>query len=240
MNTGAAVGTGKRKRSLLLAGSVLLFILGIASIIGGAVVLSLNAQTDAEGYAISPVYHVRSSASAFVLWLAPLRTGTFGWLGEDNIGQAKWIVQSADSGKEVFAGWAQSTNVGEYVTHFSYETAAQEWTWYAHAYYAKIEVPSTQVINQGTPTRPPSAESFWISQATTSSQETIYWDPTWEQSAGMKTIVLVNADGSSGVNADLQLGFKVPILAWLPYLLIPLGLVFLFGGYFVFRRRKSK
>jgi hypothetical protein len=238
MNTEASTGKGKRKKTLLFAGSVLLLILGITAILGGATVLYLNAQTDAEGYTISPVYQVRSSASAFVLWVAPLRTGTFGWLGEDNIAQTKWVIKAADGGKEVFAGWVTSADVATYVTHFGYETADPEWDWYVHAYYAKIDVPSTKIVNQGNPARPPSAEGFWIQSATTSDQASIYWDPTWEQSEGMKVIMLMNADGSSGINADLQLGFKVPILTWLPYLLIPLGLVLCIGGYLVYGRKK--
>jgi hypothetical protein len=49
----------------------------------------------------------------------------------------------------------------------------------------------------------------------------------------------MNADGSSNVQATLQLGFAVPILGWLPYLFIPLGAVLCLGGVLMFRRRRK-
>lgn len=216
----------------------MLFVLGIAALAGGLAVLYYNAGTDTEGYAMSPVYEVRSSANAFVLWVAPMEpSSTFGWLGENNIAQAKWVVKAVDGGKQVFAGWTQASDGAAYVGHFRYETPDQVWQWLVSPYYAKIDVPSTEIVNQGTPARPPANESFWIDSAVTADSATIYWNPSWEQTAGMKMIILMNADGSSEVNADLQLGFKVPILTWLPYLLISLGILLCLGGYLFFRRR---
>jgi hypothetical protein len=232
-------GSSKRKKILFLTGSLLLFVLGITAIGGGAAVLYYNSGTDAEGYAISPVFEVRSSANAFVLWVAPLQsTGSFGRLGDENIGAAKWVVKAAYGGKQIFAGWTDASEGATYVDQFRYETPDQGWHWWVEAYYAEIGVPSTKIVHQGAPTRAPAAESFWLESVVTNDSATIHWDPTWEQNAGMKMIILMNADGSSGVNADLQLGFKVPILTWLPYLLIPFGIILCLGGYLLFRRRK--
>ncbi len=234
-------GSGKRKKILVLTFSILLFILGIAAIAGGAAVLYYNAGTDSEGYAISSVYEVRSSANAFVLWVAPLQSrSSFSWLGEENIAQTKWIVSAVDASKQVFAGWAEASDGAAYVDQFRYETPDQGWHWWVEAYYAEIGVPSTNIVHQGVPARTPAAESFWLDSVVTIDKATIYWDPTWEQNAGMKMIIIMNADGSSGVSANLQLGYKVPILTWLPYLLIPLGILLCFGGYLLFRRRKRE
>jgi hypothetical protein len=48
----------------------------------------------------------------------------------------------------------------------------------------------------------------------------------------------MDLDGSKGVEADIQLGFKVPILGWLAYLLIPLGVLMCICGIFLVKRRK--
>jgi hypothetical protein len=48
----------------------------------------------------------------------------------------------------------------------------------------------------------------------------------------------MNADGSSNVDADIQLGFKVPLFGWLPYLLLALSIIMLVVGWFLFRYRK--
>jgi hypothetical protein len=52
-------------------------------------------------------------------------------------------------------------------------------------------------------------------------------------------LVVMNADNSSDVQATLQFGFSVPILDWLPYLLVPSGVVLCLGGWFLLRRRKT-
>ena len=243
LNAGqASVGeSGKRRKILFLIVGILLFVLGIVAVAGGGVVLFYNAGTDAEGYAVSSVYEVRSSANAFVLWVAPMTpSSTFGWLGEDNIAETKWVVQAVDGGKQVFAGWAEAVEGVAYVGQFRYETPDQDWHWRINPYYAKIDVPSTKIVNQGNPARAPGDESFWVESVLSADSGTIHWDPSWEQSVGMKMIILMNADGSSGVNADLQLGFKVPILTWLPYLLISVGILLCLGGYLVFRRRTNR
>jgi hypothetical protein len=231
-------GSSRRKKFLFLIVGLLLIILGIVAIAGGAAILNFNAETDPEGYALSPIHEVRSSANAYVLWVAPLQsTGSFSWLGDDNVAETKWVVTTVDARKQVFAGWTKASDGAAYADQFQYETPDQGWHWYVDPYYAEIGVPSTKIVHQGAPARAPANESFWIDSVVTSDTATIYWDPTWEQGAGMKMIVLMNADGSSGVNANLQLGFKVPILTWLPYLLIPLGILLCLGGYLVFRRR---
>ena len=238
LSAGQTSAGGGKKRLFLVVG-ILLFVLGIVSIAGGAIVFYLNSGTDVEGYAISPVYEVRSSANAFVLWVAPMRRSIFSWLGEDNIAQTKWVVKSAHMEKQVFVGWAKASDGASYVPQFKYETSDEDWYWRIGPYYAKIDVSSTKIVNQGNPARPPADEIFWLDSAVTGDSATIYWDPSWDQSEGMKMIFVMNADGSSGVNADLQLGFKVPILNWLPYLLIPLGTVLCIVGFLLLSKRRK-
>jgi hypothetical protein len=231
-------GSNRRKKILFLIVGLLLLILGVVAIAGGIVVVYFNTSTDAEGYALSTVHEVRSSANAYVLWVSPMRiSSTFSWVGEDISGTTKWVVKAVDGGKQVFAGWTEASEGSAYVENFRYETPDQGWHWWVDAYYAEINVPSTKIVNQGTPVRVPAEESLWIDSAVTVDTATIYWNPRWEKSEGMKMIILMNADGSSGVNADLQFGYKVPILTWLPYLLIPMGVLLCVGGYLVFRRR---
>lgn len=231
------VGRSRKKKILFLTVGLLLLVLGIMAISGGAAILYYNAGTDSEGYAMSVVHEVRSSANAYVLWVAPWQGSSFSWVGESNIGACKWVASSVDGGPEVLMGWAWASDGAAYISNFRYETPDQVWNWYTEAYYAEIDVPSTKLVGQGVPSRVPSAETFWIDSAATSGTATIHWDPTWDKTAGMKMIILMNADGSSGVNVDLQLGFKVPILTWLPYVLIPLGILMCVGGGLLSRRR---
>lgn len=51
----------------------------------------------------------------------------------------------------------------------------------------------------------------------------------------------MNSDGSQNIAADIQIGFKSPILTILPLIFLPLGLVLFAGGAaLLFIRRKNK
>jgi len=230
---------GHRKKVAFIVAAVLLSAFGLIALVGGAYVLYLNNGTDSEGYAISQPYQVQTSSSAFALWVAPMHiTGVFSWLGNTNIAATKWVVSTSNSGQEVFVGWAKASDVDSYLGGFSYESP-QAWQWHTIPYAPEINIPSTTTYNQGSPAVPPAQERFWTKTATTTNSTTIYWEPTWNTSEGMNVLVVMNGNGSSGVHANIQLGFKVPILGWLPYLLIPLGIVLLALGLLLVKKRKK-
>ena len=150
------------------------------------------------------------------------------------------MVTTSDPKQEIFVGWAKASDMEPYLKGFSYESPDFFWSWSTRPYAPKIHVPSTTISGQGSPARSPSEESFWTLKATTANTTSIYWAPTWNVDDGMNVVALMNADASSGVTANIQLGSKIPILTWLPYLLIPLGIIFLVLGLLLFKKRKSK
>ena len=96
----------------------------------------------------------------------------------------------------------------------------------AHANVEDIEVDPFRVryraIAGGPPQGPPTAQHFWAVSASGVGQQTV----TWEVREGDWSVVLMNADGSPGVVADVDLGAKLSFLLWLA-----VGL--LLGGGFV-------
>ena len=82
-----------------------------------------------------------------------------------------------------------------------------------------------RVPGESTPD-PPGDQSFWVAQVTAEQADEL----TWEVDSGDWTVVLMNADGSRGVDLDARLGIKVDWL--LPALIgiLALGLVLLAGG----------
>lgn len=72
---------------------------------------------------------------------------------------------------------------------------------------------------------PPGAQSFWSARAT--GKKVLL---TWPVQEGTWTIVVMNADGSPGVAADLRLGVKVNFLGWVALGLLAGGGVLLLGG----------
>ena len=61
------------------------------------------------------------------------------------------------------------------------------------------------------PPRPrPAAQSFWAASATGSGSQAL----TWKTKSGEWSIVVMNADGSPGVSADVSAGAKIPWALW--------------------------
>jgi hypothetical protein len=235
----------KKGKTLLLIGGFLLISFGAASILGGAAILYFNQRTDKDGFALSDAYKVRSTACAFALWVKPIDWNNqffilpLKWFNHEDFVQTKWVVRAVNSSKELFVGWANATDGESYLERntIAFETPSTDWYWDTQPYYAGIEIYSTAIYNNGTPSRSPIEETFWLKSAHSSNSSTINWDPVWEPPTSKNILIVMNLDGSRNVDADIQLGFKVPIFSWLPYLLIPLGALLSVSGFFLIRRR---
>jgi hypothetical protein len=70
---------------------------------------------------------------------------------------------------------------------------------------------SYEHINGHAPSRAPADESFWVKSTRGSGNVSLAWHPR----PGSWRAVLMNADGSRGVTAQLQLGARTSLLWWL-------------------------
>jgi hypothetical protein len=215
-----------KKKILLTIVSVLLLLLGVVAMISGAVFMYLNTTNDSEGYALSNTYTVQTSANAFVLWVGSPTTNA----------QLKWIITSPNS-KEVFAGFGQADTVVSYVGQYKFATPAYGWNYIARAYSASLNITNVDVMNQDKPAMPSTQQPIYLNQVTTTNKTTLYCSSSSDNSMSM--LVIMNTDGSNGVNATIQLGSKLAIYSWLPYALIPVGLVFLAAGFLLFKRLRK-
>ena len=77
----------------------------------------------------------------------------------------------------------------------------------------------------GAPKAPPTAQDFWVARATGT-------DPTltWTFTDGDWTVVVMNADGSGAVAADVSAGAEVPVMATLIAILFVLAALALLTG----------
>ena len=226
-------------RIILLVVGILVLILGVSAIVCGVVIAALNLGTDANGFALSNVYEVRSSACAFILFLEPAEIPpALSWLGTENLVETKWVVGSVDNSNDVFVGWTKEADTWVYVNDFQFGTPPN-WTWNIIPYSPEINITTSNVHNTGVPSSPPADESFWLASESSSDLVELEWNPVWDvDEEGRKVLFIMNSDGSNNVEADVQIAFKVPIFGWLPFLLIPLGLVAVLIVLFVFRRKK--
>ena len=203
--------------------SVILIIFGAISTIAGGVFMYLNAGNDSEGYALSNTYTINTSANAFGLLVASPSSGA----------QLKWVIHSLNS-KEVFAGWGAESVLGSYSNQYKFATPIYGWNYHA-SYYASIKITSVEIINQDKPAMPRPLAGMLINQGTSADSTTLYCTRI-DEADSMGAIIVMNADGSNGVNATIQLGSKIAVYGWLPYLLIPMGVVLIIIGMLLFKR----
>jgi hypothetical protein len=204
-------------RIIVLIGCIILLLVGIVFTLGGAALLAYNMGTDVDGYTQSSVYEARSDGYAFALWVASSNFPSYiNWMSPKDIGQAMWTVEPVDSSKELFVGWAEAVDGQNYLDTGIRFSTPPVWHWSVAPYYAETA--------QSTGT----SKIRWDA----------YWKPLENRTENRKILIIMNADGSRNVEADIQLGFKVPIFGWLPLVLIPAGVIFCLIAIFVIRRKK--
>jgi len=81
---------------------------------------------------------------------------------------------------------------------------------------------------------PMPSSGLFLDTVTTSNVATLYCSPSSLSRTGM--IVVMNADASKGLDAEIQLGSRIPMYSWLPYVLVTVGIVFLLAGILLVKR----
>ncbi len=231
---GLAREASKARRKIITVVSLIVICFGLDTLASGSYYLFLKqTRTDSEGYSLSAAYHVKTSTYAFFLALAPDNNPN------DNA-LTKWVVTAANPNKEIFVGWTWLSDSLDYLKYFQMESPYPGWTWDYGTYITIMNINKTRVYNTAAPSGSPAQVSLWLDSAHTKGTATIYYDMKWDNSTrGNKAIIIMNLDGSANVEAYLQLGTKVPILTWLPYLLIVVGAASAVVGYIVFRKRRK-
>ncbi len=182
----------------LVAGSVLV-LSGLGFAAGGtALVVADQVGRDDEGFLMSPEERLDSDGFAITSQDAQVHTdGTLTWLPDDLIGEVK-VSAEGDGTSELFVGIAPSADAEAFLDGVRHDTLLRV-----------VEgVPAYLPHGGSSPATPPTAETFWVAQATGEQP-----DLTWTLEDGDWTVVLMNADGSAGVSADVSAGAEVP---WLP------------------------
>jgi len=181
----------------------------------------------------SNVYHVNTSTYAFKLYMNEFKLSTWGFLGAGNVAQMKFIVKATDPTRELFTGYATTTDSDPYRRSFQCEIPTY-WHWIVESYYAEIFINTTVIEGVGAPTSLPQTQTFWLTSAHSNSIAEMTYLPLHEQHSWF----IMNLDGSKNITADIQIAFKSPILTVLPFILLPLGIVLAAGGLYLLRRKK--
>jgi hypothetical protein len=190
----------KGSRIALIVTGTIASLVATALVAGGALALWGDSQKDADGYLTTHTHRFEDSTRALATKNLDMNLGDADWLAQPNdLGKVKVTAESKD-GKPLFVGIARTSDVEDYLSGVPYTTVDDIEASPFNADY-------TRHSGQRHPVSPEHA-GIW--------QASSYGDGTrsidWEIDDGDYSVVVMNADGSLGVDADVSAGANVPFL----------------------------
>jgi hypothetical protein len=191
MNT----STQKRRRGLTVGGAIVALLAAVVLAVAGVTIWTDVAKRDGSGYLSTNAHRYATSTRAIATDEVTIGTE----LPKSLIGKVRLQASSA---KPVFVGIAPKATVDAYLAGASYATAKE---------LDLDPFKVTYAVHSGSanPGRPAS-QPFWAASAVGTDTAGL----TWKPKSGSWSIVVMNADGSPGVSADVTAGAKVAWLLW--------------------------
>ena len=221
----------------ILAGFVA-FIIIVASLGliagGGGIMWAQRNFADPDGYLVSRNVRIHTDTYAIVSPSfdinADVDLPSSFWLTRDlsDIVTLKFVVESNDPSKEILIAVASGTQAELYFEGVEYDELSRL-SWDYGSWDSDEPDISYSRHSGGPPDAAPIAISYWDAVRTGSGAQELDWEPAW----GSYWILIMNADGSAGVDVDVKLGARVPILQTIGNMLIFGGIVALLIGAFV-------
>ena len=196
-------------------------VLAVGFIAAGALLLWGDSKTDDQGYLSTSKERYAASTYALASDNLDIDLDGAGWImdRDDDLGNVRLAVESRD-GKPVFVGIARTSDVSDYLRGASYTSVTD-------VDYSPFNA-SYQDRDHDGGRRPalPADQTFWAASAHGSGKQTVAWD----LEKGDWSIVVMNADGSRGVDTDIRAAAKVAFLGTLGWISLGGALVLLLAA----------
>jgi hypothetical protein len=188
-----------RSIALVVTGALAsLFAAGLLAI--GGLALWGDSQKDSDGYLSTDTHQFETGTRALATENLDVDLDAGDWVMDTtDLGKVRVQVDSRDD-KPVFVGIARSSDVENYLSGVSHSTLTDVSTSPFEADYD----------HHGGDRRPgsPADSQIWTASQQGSGKQTL----NWEIEDGDWSVVVMNADGSPGVDADISSGAEVPFL----------------------------
>ena len=205
-------------------GGVISVLIAAFLIAAGAFALWGDSKKDGDGYLSTGTKHFTTATRALQSERVDIEIDSKHWLaGVEDLGDTRLEVAPA-GGEPVFAGVGPERDVKAYlagVEHTVLEDIDSSPFSANHVKHGGARVPG-----------PPSEQDFWAASTEGSGPQTLRWTPE----DGDWAVVVMNADGSAGVAADVSAGAEISFLGPLGWSLLGGGVLLLAGGAFLIRR----
>jgi hypothetical protein len=219
-------------RIALLVSGIVVALAALAALAGGIAILVVNhTHRDSDGYFASGANAYETGGYALVS--EDLDVGSDGpdWLFEKGRLATLRLRSSSVTGRGIFIGIARTDRVKAYLAGTSYDLVTD------------VDFDPFQVAYRSSPgastPAPPTTKTFWLRSKHGPGRQSLEWDVE----KGNWSAVVMNADGSPGVDVRLSVGAKVGLILWVGLGIVIVGAILLFGAvamiYFSLRGRRG-
>lgn len=189
-----------QRHSWTRTAAVVVTVTALVLAVAGALALAANVLRDRDGYFTWPTETFASSGYAVAMKTVDISkapTWAFSDLGIDR------VRVEAHGNRPLFIGIARTADLDRYLRGTEHDDVSG-------LTYHPFRVDYNHAGGRA-PSRAPVDESFWSTSTSGAGVFTLTWKPR----PGSWRAVVMNADGSRGVNAELQLGARTSLLWWL-------------------------
>ena len=196
------------------AGKIILLIFGVIGLLisvslllgGAAVLIADNVIKDDDGFYSTKMININKDSHAVVTGPADIDVNV-GWnsgLFWDPGELVTFRIEGSnqDSSKQIFIGIARESEIDDYLNGVEYDEIRQMHT-------NRLDI---DYRNHSGDTAPeaPTTQSFWEESTYGTGSQIL----EWELEEGSHTLVIMNSDGSAGIDANMVFGAKIPFLLW--------------------------
>jgi hypothetical protein len=210
-------------------GRILVLLLGITGVLvaigllfgGGAVLWVDTTLPDREGFINTRTVKLQSGAYAVVTKPAEIDLGGVWIFDYKTLATLRIESTNTDPSRGVFLGITTASDLDRYLDDV------------AHDEIVDLSIRPYRVDYQTHPGNSvptaPNTETFWVASVAGTGRQTL----TWDLAPGSYSLVLMNEDGSAGVDLETRIGAKVPLLRGVGIGLVTGGAVALLLGSFL-------
>lgn len=224
---GAIVGAGKIV--LLVFGIIVLVVSAGLVFSGGALLWADSVLKDDEGFYTTRTVRLDKDSYAIVTEPAEINLSAGGVWDWSNLVTFKVEGANDDPSKQIFMGVAEESDLNSYLNDVEYDKIV----------VFKIYPYEIDYINHPGSAEPetPTSQTFWSESVYGPGLQTL----EWELEPGTWSIVLMNEDGSAGLDLSVAVGAKAPFIFGTGVGLLAGGIVGLIVGFVMvyFAVRKS-
>lgn len=220
VTTGRPARRPKGGRIAAIVAAALLAVLSLGFLAGGGLLLWADSKKDDQGYIATDKERFSTPTSALVTENLDLDLDGAESLVDDGVYGKVRIKAESNDGKPVFVGIARTGAVSDYLRGSAHDVITD-------VEYSPFQADYRTSAGSGRP-EAPGKQRIWAATAHGDGQQTL----TWDVRDGDWSVVVMNADGSAGVNTGISAGASLGFLDEAGKISLTTGFVLLFvaGG----------